>query len=385
MADYTTPDFLKGHSTEDLYRIIKGILPKDMDLSQGGHGWNTTYPIALLAAQIWEYGLPQVIQLILPEGSTGEILDGHARGRGITRRAATRATGELLVAGAVRSTIPAGSQFSTAEVNGEPSVMYETLEAVTIPDTGSVTVAVQCTEPGQIGNTTPDTVIMVAGKLTGVTAVTNPEAITGGTEEETNESLIARILEYDRSQGENFVGSPADYKRWARSVDGVGEATVIPAQDDSGMVRIVVVDTNGDAATQQLCDEVYNYIMRPGAPGERLAPVNALLTVTPPATMAIAIRATVELKDDATAESVTLSFAQKLNAYLPTAMEEQEIKYTKVAAALSAADGVNDYSGLEIGTKSGSSVVYGTANIPIETTELPELSLDDITITAGTV
>lgn len=382
MAEFITPDFLKNSSVDDLHQVMKGVLPADLDMSEGNHAWNLTRPTAIIASELREFILPEVIKLAFPEWSYGQFLDGHAKARSITRRAATAASGEITITGEANLTIPAGSLFSTASVNDEPSVDYKTMAEVKIPESGSVIAAVECTQTGTVGNTTENTVVLVASKLTGITAVTNEEPITGGTEEEGDESLINRITEYDKSQGDNYVGSVADYKRWATSVPGVGEATIISAQDDSGLVTIILTDANGEAATEQLCNSVYNYIMRPDDHGERLAPVNALLSVVPPSTMAIIIKATVELDSDATVESVKAAFMQKLAAYLPLAMDEQEIKYTKIAAALSAAAGVNDFTDLQIGLKGEA---YGTANIPITTTQLPEVSEEDIEITAGTV
>lgn len=385
MAEFTIPSFLTEHSAEEVHELMKAVLPDDLDLSEGGHAWNFTFPTALVAAEMCEFILPEVIKLAFPEWSYGEFLDGHAKARGITRRAATAATGEVTVSGEVNTSIPAGSVFSTAAINEEPSVSYETLESVKIPESGSVTVKVQCTETGISGNTTANTVVMVSSRITGVTAVTNAEPITGGTDEEEDESLIERVVEYDKAQGDTFVGSVSDYKRWATSVQGVGEADVIPAQDNSGLVTIILTDANGVAATEELCEAVYNYIMRPDAPDERLAPINAQLSVVPPAAVAIGVKATIELEEGATIESVAAAFRTQLVSYLPLAMADQEVKLTKVSAALSSTVGVNDFSDLQIGAKAGDTIVYGTANIPITTAQLPEIAAEDIIFTAGTV
>ena len=382
MAEFTTPSFLENSSEDEIHEGMKAILPADIDVSEGSHAWNFTRPTALVAAELREFILPEIIKLVFPEWSYGEYLDSHAKARKLTRRPAAVASGELTITGEANSVIPAGSLFSTAAINDEPSVDYETLEEATIPTGKTVIVPVQCTQAGIIGNTTQNTVVLVSSKLTGITAVTNEEPITGGTEEETDESLIERILYYDETKDYNYVGSVSDYKRWATSVPGVGEAVVIPAQDDSGLVTIILTDSNGDAATETLCTAVYNYIMNPEDEGERLAPVNAFLSVIPPAAMALSIQATVELEEDATIESVKTSFLAQLALYLPVAMEEEEIKYTRVASALSAAAGVNDYSGLQIGVKGEA---LGTANIPITTTQLPTVAAEDLALTNGTV
>lgn len=385
MAEFETPSFLDHHGPVEVLELMKIVLPQDIDLSEGGHAWNFTMPTALVVAELCEYILPEVIKLIFPEWSYGEFLDAHARSCGMTRRSATAASGSLTITGTAGTIIPAGSLFSTAAVNDEPSVDYKVTKTATIPESGTVTVDIQCTQTGIVGNTPPNTIVLVSSRITGITAVTNEGTVAGGTEQEDDGSLIQRITDYEQSQGESFTGSVADYKRWATSVDGVGGATVIPAQDDTGLVTIIITDANGDPATEQLCNSVYEYIMKPDDPEERRAPINALLVVKPPATMAISIQATVELEDGATLEAVKAAYKDRLASYLPVALDDGEIKYTRLTAALAATEGANDFSGLQFGIKVDGVVTYGTSNIAISTTQLPTIAADDLILTSGVV
>lgn len=385
MAEYETPVFLQNHSPEDIHALMKRVLPADIDMSAGGHAYNLTIATALVVAEVCEFVLPEVINLIFPETSYGRYVDSHAKGKGMVRRPATAASGEITITGTQGVTIPAGSMFSTAAVNDQPSVDYKTLVAATIPESGTVTVDVECTQTGIIGNTMENTIVLVSSRLTGITAVTNAKEVTGGTEEEDDASLIERIVEYNKSQGESYVGSVSDYKRWATSVPGVGSATVITPTDTSGIVTIIVTDANGDPATEQLCTSVYNYIMRPDLPYERLAPTNAILKVEPPTTMQISIKATVELDEETNLETVKKAYMAQLALYLPVALEEGEIKYSRIWGVLSATEGVKDHTGLQIGLKAGDTVTYGTDNIPITSNQLPTVDADDLILTAGTV
>ena len=383
MADFSIPDFLQNSSADELYEEMRSIIPTDIDTSQGSHTWNFLRPTALVVSEVCEYILPRVVQLIFPATSYGEYLDAHATVRGMSRRAATAASGELTITGSANTTIPAGSVFSTVSANDDdPSISYATTEAATIPSAGSVTVPVQCTQTGTIGNTTENTIVLVSSRVNGITAVTNEAAITGGTDEETDESLQARIEEYDQTQGESYTGNVSDYRRWAMSVDGVGSATIIPANDDTGLVTIVLLDSNGDPATEQLCTEVYNYIMSPDNPDERLAPINAYLEVEPPETVAITIQATVELEDETTLDRIKSAYRTALTSYMLEAEDDGEIKYTRVAAILSAVEGVNDFKDLLIGRGGGT---LSTDNIVVETTELPTISTSNLLLTVGTV
>lgn len=385
MSEYVTPDFLKNRSTEDNFRKITEILPKDIDLSSANHAWNMTRPTALAMAEICEAILPRVLQQIIPGWSNGTYLDGHAKSRNMYRREGRPAIGEITITGRAGVVIPTGSLFSTAAINDEPSVDYATTVSATIPESGSVTIPVKCVINGIAGNTPANTVVMLSSKIDGITSITNAGAITGGTEEETDESLQARIDEADQNQGNSFTGCPADYKRWATSVAGVGAATVIPAKDDTGLVQLILTDANGDSATTNLCDEVYNYIMRPDEPDKRLAPIGAVLSVSPPDTIEISIKATVELKDTATIDAVKAAYAARLAEYLPEAFSDGEIKYSRVWACLASTAGVNDFTALQIGIKDGDSVTYGTANISVSAAQLPTIAVEDLALTEGTV
>lgn len=385
MADLTTPSFLENCSPDDMHSIGLAALPPDIDMSEGGHAWNLTRSPALIASFLCEYILPNVISLINPETAFGTYLDDQAKIRAMKRRAATAASGEITITGTAGAVIPSGSLFVTSAINNEPSTEYRTTEDVTIPESGSVTVSIECTKTGIGGNTAANTIIHVGSKLTGIKSVTNEAVITGGTEEEDDESLQARITEYDQSLGDSFVGSPSDYKRWAESVNGVGAAEVIPAQDTSGLVTIVLLDANGDPANEKLRTDVYNHIMAPDNQGARLAPTNASLSVVAPETVTVAIKATVELKDDATIESVSASFLSLLMAYLPEAMQDGEIRYSRITRELSKANGVYDYADVQIGVNDEGNITYGTSNIAVSNTKLPVITAECLLLTAGTV
>lgn len=381
MAVFKTPAFLENHGPDELQGLGLKVMPDDIDMSSGGHPWNYTRSAALMAAEICEYIIPEAIRIFAPGYSYGTYLDDHARARAMSRRASTAANGTLTITGEANSVIPAGSTFSTSSINGEPSVDYLTTEEVKIPSSGTVSVHVECAQTGTIGNTAAATVIHVGSKISGITSVTNEAAITGGTEEESDESLIERIENYDRSLGSTYGGSPADYKHWAESVDGVGNASVIPAQDNSGLVTIVLTDANGDPATETLRNAVYDHIMAPNDQYARLAPTGAFLSVVAPTTVKLAVQATVELAGDATIESVKANFLKNLQVYLPEALAEKEIKYSRITRELSNASGVYDYADVKIGVNNDGSITYGTENIAVSQIQLPSVAESDLHLT----
>lgn len=385
MSDFTTPDFLVGYTEDAIYNTMRRLLPTDIDSSEGSHVWNLLRPTAMVAAEMCEQVLPQVIRLIFPMWSYGAFLDSHAAVRGMKRKAATPASGEVTITGQAGTTIPQGSVFATASTSDAyPTVSFATTVEAVIGQNGTVTIPIVCTEAGTVGNTAAETIIFNGSGVVGITSVLNAEATEGGTDEETDDALIARIDEYDKNLSDSFVGNASDYRRWAMSVDGVGNANIIPPTDDSGIIVIALTDKTGNPASTAICEAVYNYIMSPDDMYARLAPINAAIIVMAAINVAVTIRATVEIDAETDIAEVSRAFLVNLESYMPEAMADAEVKYTRIAAALSRTDGVIDYKDLEIAENDGDPD-YGTANIPILPNQLPKVSLSDIHLTAGTV
>ena len=379
MADFKTPSFLEHHSIDEVYEKMMSIIPADIDKSEGSHHWNMTRGTAYLCAYWAEFIIPEALKTVFPMYSENyaSVMEDHAKSRGLVRRAATKASGILTISGKKDTEIPVGTMFSTTSVDDEPAVEFVTTAYAKIGTEGFVDVDILAVTAGTVGNVAENTIILKANKITGITGCTNASETTGGTDEETILSLQSRINEYDAMQGLSFAGNPSDYKRWAMSVNGVGNAIPIEAQDDTGLVTIVLTDSNGDPANELLRDEVYNYIMRPDAPSERLAPVNAYLSVVPPETTELNISVTIELEDEATIEEVKAKLLTAMKNYLVEATEAGEIRWTKVGSAISKVDGVADYKDLLM---NGS-----TNNITIDSMHLAVVEEDNLNLTVGKV
>ena len=379
MAELQLPSFLEDQGIDKLHKEMMTVLPENIDKSEGGHPWNLSRPSAYLGAYFAQFIVPEAIKLIFPQFSEdyADIMDEHAKNRGLVRKTATAATGEIVVTGPEGTIIPKGSAFSTASVNGEPAVEFKTTEEATINNDGTATVGIEAVNAGSVGNVPAGTIILKANQISGISSVTNEKETSGGTEEETTESLQQRIMDYDAAKGVSFVGSPSDYRRWALEVNGTGNAIVIDPTDDSGLIKIVLTDSNGAPANEELRQAVYNHIMRPDAPSERLAPVNGgNIQVIAPETVEITISATVET-DGTDISTIKAALVEALTNYVVEASEDGEIRYTKVYAILSNTPGVEDFSSLLLNG--------GTRNIALTDTQVLTVSQETITITEGTV
>jgi uncharacterized phage protein gp47/JayE len=247
-------------------------------------------------------------------------------------------------------------------VTAEPSA-YFTAEKLADSDKPLISVIqtpigtaipVQAAEGGNGGNVPPDTVMLMAKPEKGISYVTNPQATSGGTPEESDDELRERILDMIRL-GMSYTGCDADYVRWAKEVPGVGNAITDAEWAGPGTVRLFLIDGNGLPANQQIIDAVYTHIIHPENRMERLAPRGATLTVAAPVPIYIDVTAKVVLREGENAQTVMERFTENLNAYWLKAASESDIydieagtsenyiKYVFVGSTLAQTAGVENY------------------------------------------
>ena len=376
MAELTIDDvpFLQGMDDETLHKEMLDALPDDLDKTEGGFAWDFTKPTALRVAMFAEQPLLNAIACIFPIFSFGSFLDYHGDVRSMPRKAPTKSYGHVQVKAKAGTEFPAGTLFNTKADDAKEYVEFVSIESGTVEsDTEAIDLPVEAVKAGVEGNVSAHSIVLLGSKITGVISVDNAEATTGGTDEESDDSYKDRIVQYDQTKSVSYVGSAADYKRWALEVPGTGNAEIISAQDDSGLVTIILTDANGDPANEQLCEAVYNHIQSPDDKYARLSNTNALLSVVPPSTVAITISATVELVDAGTMEAVKTAFISALKTYLAGC--GGEIKYSQVYKVLSSVAGINDHKDLLL---NGSE-----SNIQVGVNQLADI--ESVTFTEGVV
>lgn len=373
---YVTPSFLSDCDEDTIHQRMLDTLPADLDKSEGSYAWDFTRPTAMEHARLKGFEMNEAVKLIWPQFATGIYLDYHGEIRGLPRKEGIAATGFLAITGKAGTIIHRGDQFSTESVNDFPNLLFQSVYDYEIPDSGSINIKIECMKVGTIGNVSQNTIVLMATLNTGIQSITNPDYLSGGIDKEDDDTYRKRLVSYDKNRDSSFIGNVGDYTRWASSVNGVGSVKVIPAQDDTGLVTIIITDGNGNPAPTELCTEVYNYIMSPDNPIERLAPINAFLKVSHPETLSITITATVELKNGIL-EEVKSTFIQALREYFKRAISDNEIRYTYICNIIGDIPGVYDY---------GNVMVNGLQkNVPINSNVLPVIDEENIILTSGAI
>lgn len=173
---------------------------------------------------------------LLPDTSETEWLDRHGSiwltnadgSKG--RKVATFATGPVAVTGINGAALPAGSQLV-----GLDGIGFETIEEIEIGTT-QTQVMVRALDAGVAGNRVEGDTLSFNPAIPNIDGNAVAGLITGGTDEETDDELRARVLE--RIQQPPMGGDRTDYIAWAKAVPGVTRAWCYPQEMGIGTVTV---------------------------------------------------------------------------------------------------------------------------------------------------
>jgi len=346
--------------------------------------------------------------------------------RGLVAREASKATGSLTVTGT--GTITAGDLFQT-----EAGMKFESTETKSISGTG--TIAIQAVDAGADGNVPVNSIVVIPVSIAGIASVTNPNALTGGYDAETKESIIERYLEDLRQPitSNNIY----HYVKWAKEVTGVGNAKIKPLWNGDNTVKVVLINTDNEVANSALVNSVQKYIDPFGYEvtngtttgyvqiyndcsgsvdyvpqgttiysnydlqtviatadaneyyyvsntkhgwgcGYGEANIGAYVSVVSADAKNINVSVEVDLKDGATLSVVEDAIEEEIEKYFKsTVFVDSYISYAKIGACILKADGVLDYDNLTVnGATNNIALVDSNASVEIAV-------LNTLTVTEG--
>jgi uncharacterized phage protein gp47/JayE len=117
----------------------------------------------------------------------------------------------------------------------------------------------EANEPGTASNNIePGTAAIPMRTNNRLFTATFVQLIEPGADTESDDNYRRRIMEKIAGPAEN--GNRQHYKTWAESIAGVGRARIIPLFAGPNSVMAVLIDTEGNAATQTVIDRVQEYI-----------------------------------------------------------------------------------------------------------------------------
>ncbi|NLW92363.1 MAG: baseplate J/gp47 family protein [Syntrophomonadaceae bacterium] len=337
-----------GNTITEVRARMLATIPSGLDQSEGSFIYDILAAAAIEMATAYAEA-NTVLAKGFAETTAGIYLDYRAHEHGLTRNAATAAAGQVTITGTAGVVVPTGSLFAT---NG--GIQFKTTSEATIGGGGTITAAIEAVVAGISGNVPSSTIILIPVSITGVTAVTNASGTTGGTDEETDAALLERLLE--AVQSPTTSGNSAHYKQWAKSVDGVGDAKILPLWDGNGTVKVVAIDSNKAPVSSAIVDNVSAYI-------ETVRPIGATVTVASATGLSINVSATLTLESGYTAEGVLSDVEGAITSYLQSiAFKQDYVSYARIGSILLDTEGILDYASLTVNS--------GTANVSVASTEV---------------
>lgn len=270
-----------GYPTLD-YRQVRDSILRDIlnKLPTASVGKDSDYYVRANATGGAVEGLYEhqkwITRQLFPDTADEDYLvSKHAKPRGIDPKAASFATGTVNFTGAVGSTIDIGCE----QKSGSGIAVIATASGV-VGAGGTVVLAAKASVAGVAGNLAAGTKLTLTAAPFGVQSTATVVSMSGGTEIETPQALLARVLFDIRMPSSG--GVTHDYYKWAMEVPGVTDAYVFTQRRVANGVD-VVIETAGGLPSVQLIADVQAHIETKRPPGSNvlvMGPTQVLVPIT---------------------------------------------------------------------------------------------------------
>lgn len=320
-------------SYEDILNRMLGRVASGVAKGEGSFTYDAISPVALEVAQAYEeMERMKRVRAGSAEDASDEEVNLLAAEQGLIRKPAVPAEGAVLLTGAAGVEVAAGGVVATAS-----GTVFTIDAATSIPVSGSVMANITALQAGFAGNVAES--LIIQSSIPNVSVV-NLEPTRGGEDIETNEALLARVVEKRTEPAGS--GNPAQYKQLAKTVPGIDDARVIRAWAGGGTVKVILISAqkrtpgaSAVAAANALIQEV--------------ATVGSVPTVVGISEVLISVSAKVTLEPGASETQVKALVQDAMTAYFKgLAFDTLIVRASRIGECILSADGVMDYTDLVV-------------------------------------
>lgn len=328
---------------------ILGAMKNQNSKIEGAYNYDIAAAGAIEIEELYNFMEWWGKQTFITTATEDTFIDLHAQIFGIFRRNNTKASGAVTITGKIGMEIPKGTV-----VLSRTGVKYETITIGYVSSLGETEVRIQAVEGGVAGNCGIGDIVSFELANADIYTVTNKEAITGGFDIETNESVVARCKEKILQPAHS--GNVNDYIQWAHQVEGVGKVDVIPVWNGGGTVKVIISNYDYEPVSPELIKAVKEHIE-----SDTGRPVGADVTVVSYEKFDLNVSCTLriaqgyKIKDiqDKISADIRKGILDESIAY-STREKTTFVSYGKIGNVILNIDGVLDYTELKLNDKIGS-------------------------------
>lgn len=342
--------------------ILERMLNKvssQVDKREGSIIYDALAPAAAELAQMY-IALKYNIDLVFVDTSFGEYLERLTDQIGIKRKNATYAIkkGSFYDENNELMDIEIGERFSIE------NLIYKAIEKI---EKGIY--KMECETAGTIGNSMTGRLIPV-NYIKKLAKAELSDVFVPGENEEDDEVLRARY--YETANRQAFGGNIYDYKTKTKEIAGVGAVKVSLIWNGPGTVKLTILDSDYNIASNVLVESVQNAICPDfSSEGLGIAPIGHKVTVDTVSKVEIIIEATVTTTEEIASESLKSKIEEKIRndfVNLRKAWEDSSniiVRKSKIEALILDIDGVIDVENATINGQDG--------NVAVKSFEIPVL------------
>jgi uncharacterized phage protein gp47/JayE len=315
-----------------LERALRNV-PSTVDKREGSIIFDTLSPIALELANIY-MSMDAILDSAFAETATRQYLILIAKERGLSPEEATPARLKAEFNFRVYNEEYDGEYVQIGDRFNLDSLNYKVIEqltndtgstiTVTDSDGNSIKVAkgevipgvweVECETAGTEGNKHLGTLLPIT-TIEGLTKAEATEVLILGEDAEDTETFRQRY--FDSINNDAFGGNRADYIKWVKEMDGVGQVKV-KRGSKGGAVTVIITATDGGAASKTLINTVKE-ALDPSATagqGDGIVPIGHNVTVKTVSLKTVDVDfSNIELEADADKTSISSQITETLQAY----------------------------------------------------------------------
>lgn len=288
----------ENYTYEELLTAMLSEAPSNVDKREGSIIFDTLSPAALELSKLY-MGLDSILNNSFAETAIREYLIKIAKERGLTPETATKAIlkGEFNFNSSdgtyIGEVVSAGDRFNLDKINYTlvAQMINNTDVDITVTDNDGNTIAVSkgnvipgcwqimCDTAGEEGNKHFGTMTPIE-TISGLTKAEITDLLIPGEDEEDTETFRQRY--FDSINSDAFGGNRANYIKWVKEMEGVGQVKANRTPNGGGTVEIIITDSEGSPAADELINSVKEKLdpAEFTGMGEGIVPIGHSVTVT---------------------------------------------------------------------------------------------------------